>query len=1239
MGRAGLFALVVSLLAVPGGSALAAVGSVEWQLQTLTPELPSSREGIAAAWDPVEERVLLYGGLDASGYSNELWWWDPVLEAYHQVPTQAVAWPRARAFGRMTYDPVRENFLLFGGRDGLGVMGDPWTFDPTTRTWSPVTAGTLPLPREGQVMAWDPSTSSIVVHGGTNGAIELGDVQIWNGTQFLQSTPDGASPAAPTLRRHMGFWEPNSAELFVFGGEAGGAESAAMWAYSPTTRLWRQVTPATSPGARQDAVMAVDATGAWLYGGEVGGGLLDDLWYWEFSVGDWVLASGAVAPLPAARAAAGAALDPVVGSLMVFGGVTAAGRSSEILDWSLGGTIGYALPTPGPLGPLARTEAAMAYDATNDRFLLFGGDTQGGFPLARTWLLDATTWAWSDRPLRASAPPARRRASISTVGSDGTIVLHGGADAAGALLADTWRWSPATMTWTEIAIGTGPTARSGAAMAYERQSGRLILHGGLGAAGPLADTWEGDAAAGTWTPLSPGASPPAREGASMASLPTAGVLLHGGRDATQDLAETWRYDPGAGTWVGASPTLEPPGVFDGGMALDEWSYVPVHFGGATTFPTLTVRGPTHVFEAADWSLFSPSTPPPARAGHAMAAAPSRGGILIFGGHDGSTGLDDLWWGTIPSPDPVQLGTPALAPPVVVCPPTSATYDVQIEDADGRKILDPAKDSAGITATLLNLPASTQLIGSTLSGGTPLPAIAQVGTLVNGTVRFTLSASAPGSGELLVVPDPAGWPNLSVPVDLAAGAPSTAASTFFSSHPTVVTGLDVATLTFSPRDTCANLLGSGQTVTFTSVIGTIGSVTDNGDGSYETTLTTQGADCSSSSTRLEALVDGSVVSTLNVALACNVADVDPASPVTSPLSGRACASQGIFAEVTIVPQDNAGNALPPGRTIIVQENPPFLIAGQVREGVNPSGEPIYRIEVGSNRCSPTPVSVRLTVDGVLLSTIPQIRFVCEDVDPATIGLVAPSVAVPADGASPALLEVVALDECGNPAHSRPVSLESADPEVTIAFAPALVVSQDVVGDPADATAAFEARSALPGTFDVRATVDGRSAILRNALTFLESGGLALVHQSTTRRGVAGQVVSLRLELTNTYAGPLDAVIFEPRTAGLRVLSATEVIDRGDGTFEVGGMPVGSTVTVELEAVLQPGRAVASSEVDVRFRLRDSGLAGLAHSPKVQIEVLSSSTGGWECGTSGEAGAPALAALLALLGLSLIGRRRR
>jgi hypothetical protein len=126
----------------------------------------------------------------------------------------------------------------------------------------------------------------------------------------------------------------------------------------------------------------------------------------------------------------------------------------------------------------------MAYDAATGTVVLFGGNGHRR-PLADTWTWDGTTWT-KQHP--AVHPSTRTQAAAAYDAATSSVVLFGGkGTSSGFLLGDTWTWDGTS--WTKQAPVSSPSARDGAAMAYDVATGNVVLFGGNDLSGFPNDTW------------------------------------------------------------------------------------------------------------------------------------------------------------------------------------------------------------------------------------------------------------------------------------------------------------------------------------------------------------------------------------------------------------------------------------------------------------------------------------------------------------------------------------------------------------------------------------------------------------------------------------------------------------------------------------------------------------------------------------------------------------------------------
>jgi N-acetylneuraminic acid mutarotase len=356
-----------------------------------------------------------------------------------------------------------------------------------------------------------------------------------------------------------------------------------------------------SPGVRRQPTAWTDAAGNfWLFGGyglagTAGNlGLLDDLWKYSPSAGQWIweagsdtvgaaasygaLATAATTNDPGAREGAARWTD-ASGNLWLFGGDSLAGQSSQVLDdlWE--------------------------YDTSSAQWTWMGGSSTAG---------NAGSYGALGVTVASNLPPARTGAT-TWVDSSGVFWLFGGAQlnangTLGAVFNDLWSFNPTTRLWTWLAgsntpnaagvygtqgtaaTGNVPGARMGGS-AWVDASGDVWLFGGegltpSGISQEYGDLWEYSPSSDEWTwvsgsdaPDAPGVSGTQGTGATGNS-PGARVAVVSWTDSSGDLwlfggygygglsnpgalNDLWQYNPGTGvwTWIDGSSTIAANGTY------------------------------------------------------------------------------------------------------------------------------------------------------------------------------------------------------------------------------------------------------------------------------------------------------------------------------------------------------------------------------------------------------------------------------------------------------------------------------------------------------------------------------------------------------------------------------------------------------------------------------------------------------------------------------------------------------
>jgi len=104
-------------------------------------------------YDPVDQMVLLFGGsMYDDGYTlyNDLWsyryetntWTEIETTSWRQVDSEVR--PPSRCCSIVVYDPVNDVILIFGGMANQVYMDDLWALDSAGQ-WSQLTGGAGPV--------------------------------------------------------------------------------------------------------------------------------------------------------------------------------------------------------------------------------------------------------------------------------------------------------------------------------------------------------------------------------------------------------------------------------------------------------------------------------------------------------------------------------------------------------------------------------------------------------------------------------------------------------------------------------------------------------------------------------------------------------------------------------------------------------------------------------------------------------------------------------------------------------------------------------------------------------------------------------------------------------------------------------------------------------------------------------------------------------------------------------------
>ena len=257
---------------------------------------PSVRHGYGMVYDASVKKVILFGGgyQDSSSYSyyGDTWSYDPNTNIWSEIPTQTH--PSARSSHSMVYDPINQKIILFGGVDlSDNWLNDTWIFNSRTNTWTEVYPENNPPIRGSASIFYDNQAQKVIIFGGyRESGGHLDDTWVYD---YSTNNWTNLDPIVKPTGRYGApmIYDPINQRGLMFGGST----SIIMddtWVYYYSNNTWSELTIVTRPANRYWEGLAYDESAhkVILFGGRTPtGGIgyaLDDTWAFDPTNNQWI---------------------------------------------------------------------------------------------------------------------------------------------------------------------------------------------------------------------------------------------------------------------------------------------------------------------------------------------------------------------------------------------------------------------------------------------------------------------------------------------------------------------------------------------------------------------------------------------------------------------------------------------------------------------------------------------------------------------------------------------------------------------------------------------------------------------------------------------------------------------------------------------------------------------------------------------------------------------------------------
>lgn len=591
----------------------------------------------AAVYDPVRNRMIVFGGQSPGRYLKDVWTLSLSSGPAEWVALPTEDAPRGQYAHTALYDPVGDRIIVFGGYSGA-QSNDVWALELSgTPSWSPLaTIGTPPDEQVDHTSVYDSLRHRMLVFSrAAVWELTLSGTPTWSAI-----TPQGVAPL--TRVAHAAIYDPVRDRMLVFGGVSSNGAMNDVWQLTLAgTPTWTEIEPAgTPPRGRQDHTMVYDAERdrVLMYGGS-DGTAFQDLWALNLA-GDptWTeVAQDGISP--PARNHHVAIFDAQHDRMVVFGG----GNNSYLNDtWAFDVLARNWTPLTSDVLPSERLDHSALYDPIRDRMIVFGGLTDGNVFLNDVFALSLSgVSTWTPITPAGAVPAARRLHSAIYDPVRDRMIIYGGND--GGVRNDTWVLTlSGTPTWTELLpLGGPPNVGMEHTAIYDPVRDRMIVFGGRDVVGTIrGDVWELSlSGAPTWTRLTPTGTLGARTLHSAIYDPNRdGMIVCGGYDGALH-SDTWLLtladSPG---WLQLTGDVAPYSA-DHVAVYDATRNRMVIFGGALASATWALD----LGSTPTWTELAPDGLRPVERGHHSAIYdPLRDRMVVFGGYSWAPLYNDVW---------------------------------------------------------------------------------------------------------------------------------------------------------------------------------------------------------------------------------------------------------------------------------------------------------------------------------------------------------------------------------------------------------------------------------------------------------------------------------------------------------------------------------------------------------------------------------------------------------------------
>ncbi len=184
---------------------------------------PAKRKWVTGLWDAQRSWLVVYGGGDATAFSNTAQYFDDVWAfdltqtppVWYQLDVDPPQAPEGRFWPGLVHDTVNDRYVVFGGHDDqqVGNRNDTWALGPVAGSWE---------------------------------LFSIGDTYNRAPNGFCDFPPDFTTvDAAQPERRHAQFFVAGEGHAWLVGGKTDCGNVDDVWSFDFSAGTWSERIPAT----------------------------------------------------------------------------------------------------------------------------------------------------------------------------------------------------------------------------------------------------------------------------------------------------------------------------------------------------------------------------------------------------------------------------------------------------------------------------------------------------------------------------------------------------------------------------------------------------------------------------------------------------------------------------------------------------------------------------------------------------------------------------------------------------------------------------------------------------------------------------------------------------------------------------------------------------------------------------------------------------------------------------------